>query len=790
MKQKKSRLTGSVLICLFLMMISLTDLFGLDIQTDQKTGIEDAILLLRQIIPRVETGRVSGQVYDQALENPLAEVTVAMKVGDETYETKSGEDGAFVLITGPVDRGVGYNLTFTKDQKVANRSVVFFLPTLRIDMGQVLLYTETQTTCQVTGKVLDDFSNTPLMGAEISFINSQNQTISTQTDDSGDFVISDAFFQSKSTYAFSISKSQYLPQYATVTISGETNTIDQNPVHLFLSYGAIRGVIMDDETGSPLAYAMISVKDSQNNTICGNTDEKGQFRLNSPYLYLGQTYSVAVSKDNYASQNMDVTLALPGDNTISNTPITLKIGAQISGIVTSPDGVPLEGVTVQALDDSNTAFSADTDSQGRFTLSNMDLRKSAQYTLTFTHEHYENSSIQTSAIVEGTNNVGTITLIPKNTSGGTHTITGRVVNSWDNTQGLVANVTIKDHDNIDRTATCDSQTGAFEISGKFIPHLDYAIQAQLSNFTGEQDVDYAQLIVTITEDDSQDVGSISLYPKGIYFKISGQSYGYQTDVKQSWEKFLTEKIGFTLAARDNDDLETASSVYVHTDDLVQIPQIPGGVQSSYVPINGHKTTSAITSGTLSDSRTHSEAGPRNHPATLPSLKMSNAVMHHFYVSNAGTFTIETSGEIAPYLRLTLYHGSGSVVQTVSNSANANANISQQSLETGWYFVQAAGINDTIYGLYEIGIQGTEQTSGNTGTWLTDDIILSWYNSSDQSIYIAGENETGSTGTISITHMGGVGKIVRGTFSGTLRAVDNTGRTIVLSNGFFNVIRSE
>ncbi|MBF0453121.1 MAG: carboxypeptidase regulatory-like domain-containing protein, partial [Candidatus Magnetomorum sp.] len=761
MKQQKFQWYGSVLICLcIMMMLSFTDLFGLDIRTDQKTGIEDAILLLRQIIPRVETGRVSGLIYDQTLETPMADVTVSMTVGNETYQTQSGNDGAFVLKTGPVDRSIGYNLIFSKDQKVANRSIVFILPTLRIDVGQVILYPETQTTCQVTGQVLDDFSNAPLMGAEVSFFNSQGQTITAQTDVSGEFVISDAFFQSNSTYAFSIVKSQYLPQYASVTITGETNSIDQNPVHLFLSYGAVYGVIMDDETGNPLAYAAISVKDSQNNTICGNTDEQGRFRLTSPYFYLGQTYSVAVSKDNYASQSLSVTLSLPGDNVVSDGPVSLKIGAQISGKVISPDAVPIEGVQVNALDEAGSNFSVQTDADGLFTLTNMDLRKSSTYTLTLTHEHYETISVQTTAIVQGSNDIGTVTMVPKNTSSGTHTITGRVVNSWDTTQGLAASVVIKDHDNIDRTATCNAQTGNFEVAGTFIPHLDYAIHVSLANYTGEQDINRAQKIVTISEDDSQDVGIIQLYPKGIYFKIDNQAYGYQTDLKQSWEKFLTEKIGFTLAARSTDDLDTASSIYLHTDDSIQIPQVPGGVQSSYIAINGASKTAAIVSGTINDPRTHSEAGPRNRPATLPSLKMSNSVMHHFYISDAGTFTIETSGEIASYVRLTLYHGSGSVIQTVSNSSNANANISQQSLQPGWYFVQVTGINDTIYGIYDIHIQGTAQSSGKTGVWLADDIILSWYNTADQSIYIAGDNESGSTGTINITHMGGVGAIAR------------------------------
>ena len=790
MKQKKFRWFWSILICAFVMMISFTDLFGLDIRTDQKTGIEDAILLLRQIIPRVETGRVSGTVYDQNLDTPLSGVTVQLKVGDETYQTESLENGTFILITGPVDRSIGYNLLFSKDQLVANRSLVFVLPTLRVDIGQVVLTPSNPTTCQIVGQVLDDFSNTPLMGAEISFINSQGQTITAQTDLSGDFTISDDYFQSNNTYAFLISKSQYLPQYATVTITGETNTIDQNPVHLFLSYGSLNGVIMDDTTGNALAYATITVKDSQNNTICGNTDEEGRFRLTSPYFYLGQTYSVAISKENYVTQSKDVTLSLPGDNVIDSVPVSLKIGALITGKITSPDLIAIEGVLVEISDETGTPFSQQTDSNGEFTLENMDLRKSSTYTLSLSHEHYENSSVQTPSIVQGTNDIGTITMIPKNTSSGTHTISGRVVNSWNDTQGLAANVSIKDHDNIDRAVTCDAQTGSFEISGKFIPHLDYAIHVSLTDFTGEQDIDRAQKIVTITEDDSQDVGTILLYPKGIYFKIDDQAYVYKTDLKQSREKFLTEKTGFTLAARNTDDLDTASSIYVHTDDVIQLPQVPGGVQSTYIPVNGDYKSAAIVSGTMSDARTHSPAGPRNHAATIPSLNMSNSVMHHFYISDAGTFTIETTGEIASYVGLTLYHGSGSVIQTVSNSANTNANISQQSLQPGWYFVQVKGINDTIYGIYDIRIQGTTQNSGATGVWLTDDIILSWYNAADQSIYIAGENESESTGTISITHMGGVGAIARGTFSGTLRAVDNTGRTIVLSNGFFNVIRSE
>ncbi|ETR70201.1 MAG: hypothetical protein OMM_03414 [Candidatus Magnetoglobus multicellularis str. Araruama] len=508
----------SIVICMGVTLISFTELFGLDIRTDQKDGIEDAIMLLRKIIPRVETARINGTVYDQTGENVLSNVTVAIKVGDQAYQTLTEDNGTFILSTGPVDRSVGYNITFTKDQLVANRSLVFVLPNLRMDIGSVHLYPQDQTSCQVTGQVLDDFSNTPLAGAQVSFVNSQNELISTQTDASGEFSISDENFQPHSTYGFSISKSQYLPQYATVTITGESNTIDQNPVHLFLSYGSISGVIMDDQADLPLTYAMVSVKDSQNNTICGNTDENGQFQLTSPYLHLGQTYTVTISKENYAAQTREVTLGLPGDNTISNVPISLNIDAHISGKVVSVGNVPLSNVHVQAQDDSNNTFNVDTDTNGNFILTGMVLHKSSSYTLHFSHEHYENSNLEITTIKQGSNDIGTVTLIPKAEASGAHTISGRVVNSWDTTQGLAASIVIKDHDNMDRTATCDN-TGYFSVSGKFISNLDYIIYASLDNYTGENDSLKAHKIVTISQDDSQNVGNILLYPKGIFLKL-------------------------------------------------------------------------------------------------------------------------------------------------------------------------------------------------------------------------------------------------------------------------------
>jgi len=116
-----------------------------------------------------------------------------------------------------------------------------------------------------------------------------------------------------------------------------------------------------------------------------------------------------------------------------------------------------------------------------------------------------------------------------------------------------------DHDNTDHTLTFDI-FGNIAVSGSLIPGLSYVIYASMTNYKGEQERSRAQKIVTISQDASQNIGNILLYPTGIYFKVDGQSYYYHTDLKQTHEKFLTEKTGFTLTARNTNDFRTPDPI--------------------------------------------------------------------------------------------------------------------------------------------------------------------------------------------------------------------------------------
>ena len=73
-----------------------------------------------------------------------------------------------------------------------------------------------------------------------------------------------------------------------------------------------------------------------------------------------------------------------------------------------------------------------------------------------------------------------------------------------------------DHDNTDHTLTFDI-FGNIAVSGSLIPGLSYVIYASMTNYKGEQERSRAQKIVTISQDASQNIGNILLYPTGIYF---------------------------------------------------------------------------------------------------------------------------------------------------------------------------------------------------------------------------------------------------------------------------------
>jgi len=754
-----------------------------------------SILLIQSCFGRSENlpsfmkyGNITGSVYNKDTDKPLQNVKLLIDIKGKIYTAETEKDGSFALNTGEISRGDGFTIHAVRDNfQNASRAVIFDLPNLRVDLGKISLQESTNASTEerkISGRMLK-YDSTPLEGVIVSLQNSNRETIFCTSNANGDFELSGKYLYIGSSYNLTMSKTNHVTRTSTVAeISGITNSV--NDTYLYKCSGKIKGNLLDDETGEKLPGASISATDSAGIIISSNTDSEGNFELKSDHFYLDSTYSVNLEKTNYISQSASVLISNTGDNIVPGSPIKLMINATISGTVISSSGGTISGISIEITDSNGTPLSTVSEANGSFTFSSTGFRKGVKYTLNFSHANFENKSITSEKIIEGINQLGNIIIAEKDYS---YRITGKVTDVWDNSN-ISASISMIDDYGITRTATCNGSTGLFEISGIFIKGKEYNADISMTGYTGETEISGESIKINITETmteqtSPQDIGTTSLYPIGICGNINNTNYKFTYSIKNSYEKFLTEKIGFTLSARNNSDINISSTFYLHIDDKENpLPLAPGNVYSSPIQIN-NSAKGVIIHGY------EEEESVRPLAQKPSSFNIKNYTMYHFFVSDPGDLTIQTTGSTDTHL--TLYYQNGSQLAVDDNSgsgSNAKINFNVNGTGKGWYFIKVKGSNDNVWGRYELSISGPEQNHITLGTWETDDIIISWYSNSDKTMYIAGKNESGSTGSIEITKMEKIGKIIRGSFSGTLRAITSTGATIQVNNGYFNIIRSE
>jgi hypothetical protein len=722
------------------------------------------------------TGTITGTVLYVYNNAPLEGVTIKIDVRGTTCSATTGPDGTFSLEAEQVKKDEGYNVNFTKvPYDDATRAAVFRGKSKTVDLGTVYMNDATagMTERTVSGQVLDNYGSNGLAGATVSVQNSHYETIVGVTDSSGNFQLTGTYIMVNSSYTVTIEKQDYITTSSvTVSVTGSANTIDGSPVRLYRRHGDITGAVEDDNTGSPLAGASVNAVDGRGNTVSAITDGSGNFRLTGIDFYVGFSYDIAISKTDYFNGSATAAITASGDNSITGGAVHLMINGSVSGTVRDPDGDPVAGASVQAKDAADAVMATGTSAaDGTYSLSTASFRKNVSYAIHFTHAVYESTSTTTPGLIEGNNAIGAVTMTPKTFTG--YTLTGVIADDWDTVKKLPAAVSIIDEDGITRTATAGSD-GAFSVTGKFIGAAAYTLKASCAGYTGDTMIDRRELSVSVTGSSPQSLGQITLFPIGIRANISGQKREFSSHIKQTHEKFLTGKTGFTLSARTGTVLNSASTFYLHTDDQEQ-PAAPDGAHSSSAAVNGAHSSGYLSAGIESDIRT-------------VVIGMKSSATYHFRVTDPGEFVIETSGSTNTYLLL--YDEGGTLIDEADDGGSGNNAKLTVTLPEGVFFAVVRGYDDNIYGFYEIGVTGPVQTSGMTGEWTTGDLILSWYDCADSTVYIAGAGETGSSGGISVSMMRQVGGISRGSFSGTLRAITQTGATVPVTGGYFNVIRSE
>ncbi|MBX3722590.1 MAG: carboxypeptidase regulatory-like domain-containing protein [Turneriella sp.] len=592
----------------------------------------------------------------------------------------------------------------------------------------------------------------------------------------------------------------------------------------------------------------------------------------------------------YRSVSTYVDVGLTGDNAVSGAVIPMQWDSWIYGQTTTGGA----GVTVKLYSSTNTllATTTTTGASGDFIFDTPLIQRGQSYKLTFEKTGYYSrligvpngtrpggclvSGVPTSGTVfQSEVTVASIAVAGPNNAGNTtmsqlcdpsHCVKGTVKDYWSTLP--VANADVRVFDGGWRTATTDN-LGQFTISGNFAnTAVDaYDVEVSKTGYTGATDVNKQTFKFThngvavacpsaaydLNASGSSACGATAVGPTGgvncdkylVLYPIGIFSNGdsFRNQIKQSYEKFLTEKAGLTISARVN-DLQLTSGAgknsdydafYIHLDNTPAVlPSRADTKWSNHVPVNPYSTkcTPTITSG----------CSPRANGVLTESIGNDNRIIpwdiktyvyYNFYAAAPGSYTIETTGSTDTTMELIA--STGASIRTDDDSGTgSNACIGagcqvvyNLNLLRGWYYIKIYAKNNNIFGFFDVNVTGPAQSESNYSTILSPDsgstypgyqsifgtatygttcasnngnLVLSNYVTNDtlnsgvssfgHMLYIAAPGENGGcNGTARLEKHGAIGEIIRGTFSGLLRPIAPSGANKTV-NGFFNIIRQE
>ena len=206
-----------------------------------------------------------------------------------------------------------------------------------------------------------------------------------------------------------------------VTVTAEETT---NLGDIQLIKGSIvTGRIADAETGEPIVETAVRIHAENNKApfnmlAYGITDENGRFTLRTPPV---EVRIHVEPPQGYMRPYQPKTISIPADTTLDIGEIKLSKGIVINGIVFDRDGKPITDAIIEGrVRNGYSAYTAKTDSSGRFTLSGITQFNSITITATQSEKKLR-GSIETDS-----NNPKEIKIVcdPYETT----TVSGRIIN--------------------------------------------------------------------------------------------------------------------------------------------------------------------------------------------------------------------------------------------------------------------------------------------------------------------------------------------------------------------------
>ena len=779
-----------------------------------KVDIGNVVMYITGSTAELATRKIIGQVLDNFSYKPLANANISTTdSAGQVLVVTTDDNGRFTMASNYFALSSSFALYVYKSNYIPRSDIVAVITAEdnTIRNNPIRLYNKFGT---IYGYVTEDSLGTPLNNVTATVTNSNNQVINCNTGGPYD--------QNASAPYEPLAAGFYCPD-------------------------------MDDDYNTAQSGA-----------------NGGGFTIKDQFLLVGTRYTVTLSKTStnctnrsagatncYKTKTTYADVLLTGRNAIPGMTQALYWDSWIHGTVSAG-----AGVTIKLYNSSNTYITETVSTAGgAFILDHPNIARAQTYKLTFEKDGYSsrligtlapNDPVNVTITIAGANNVGAVNMSPLPPPN--QPLAGTVLDYWSTNFVSGATVMITDNDGL-RTATTDS-LGQFTITGNFTCGNTYVLRIAKTGYTGSLLVNeqrfkftlpmnaflngsgggcnrvggpaqYDLVAKTVCGPDDGTPGPYSdlcnnhlvIYPIGLYAVINGNNKSFKYQVKQTYEKFLTEKTGLTISGRTGALQLTSTkpqrdwdydTMYVHFDDTPKVlPSPPEGRWSNHVPVNPLGTTctptvtencspranGVLTEGIGADSRTIA-------------WDIKSYVYYHFYAAAPGSYTIQTTGSTDTYM--TLYAQTGANMGSDDDSGSgSNARIGPMNLLRGWYYVKVSGKNDNVFGFFDVSVTGPVAAESNYASMLSPtanyatncgtnngNLVLSWYDASGHLLYIAAPGEGGAclaTGTIE--KHGPVGSIVRGRFDGSLRPIAPSGANATIQStlpyrGFFNVIRQE
>lgn len=568
----------------------------------------------------------------------------------------------------------------------------------------------------------------------------------------------------------------------------------------------IMGTVEDSVTSATkIAGATVKVYDSVNTLITQTTtDAAGKFLIDSPQLLSTGTYKLTIEKNGYQTRTLSgagdsAPVAVPDPLSV-NTPPATYVGPLAAGSYTGMIAGYNEAVNPAPVHGGNIKMK----------------------------------------------------LLPPPAQ----TITGILKDYWTGLPIVGATVEVTDNNGLRSIAT--DASGIFNLAGNFTCGNNYVMHAKKNGYTGDLLVSEQNFKLTLPMDaflaasgggctriagpapyDITAAGVnqcglndglpaaassfctpyVQLWPIGIYANINGSFKYFKYQIKQTYEKFLTEKNGLTISGRTGDLQLTSATpqktydydgIYLHLDDTPKIlPGVPEGKWSNHVPVNPLPTVCSPTVSSPCSPQANGVLSENIGTDTrILAWDIKTYVYYHFYAAAPGQYTIQTTGSTDTHITLIAQTGANLGSDDDSGSGS-NARIGPINLLRGWYYIKVRGKNDNVFGFFDVSVTGPTAAQSNYNTILSPaatyetncasnngNLVLSWYDATGHVLYIAGPGENGGcNASATLEKHGPIGDIVRGRFGGLLRPVAPVGSTATVTStgqfqGFYNIIRSE